>query len=143
MYIDADHRLEAHLKKDPISIEEWQRYKKLKNNDPRVTRVGKIIRRYSLDELPQLFNVLQGKMSLAGPRPYITEEIEKLDAFMTIIGRVKPGITGLWQTSGRSELSFEERIALDKFYVHNWSLWLDIVILLKSMRVPFSKKGAY
>jgi len=143
MYIDADHRLEKYFKNDPMAIEEWQRYKKLKNHDPRVTRVGKIIRRYSLDELPQLFNVLQGKMSLAGPRPYITEEIEKQDAFMTIIGRVKPGITGLWQTSGRSELSFEERIALDKFYVHNWSLWLDIVILLKSIRVPFSKKGAY
>jgi undecaprenyl-phosphate galactose phosphotransferase len=143
MYIDSDKRLEEHLKNNHEAREEWRKYKKLRKSDSRVTRVGRIIRRYSIDELPQLLNILQGKMSLVGPRPYILEELEGNGPFLKIIGKVKPGITGLWQSGGRSELSFEERMALDKYYVNNWSLWLDIVILLKSIKALFSKKGAY
>lgn len=143
MYQDSDSRLETYLSKNQEARIEWDRYKKLKNFDPRVTRIGKIIRRYSLDELPQLSNVLLGHMSLVGPRPYLSEELVGKDMFKSTIAKVKPGITGLWQTSGRSDLPFEKRIALDEYYIRNWSLWLDIVILLKSIKVLFSSKGAY
>jgi Undecaprenyl-phosphate galactose phosphotransferase WbaP len=143
MYINSAKRLEECLKNNREASQEWRKYKKLKQSDPRVTRVGKIIRKYSLDELPQLFNVLQGKMSLVGPRPYLLEELKEKESFLKIMTKVKPGITGLWQSSGRSELSFEERMALDKYYINNWSLWLDITIVLKSIKVLFSKKGAY
>lgn len=143
MYLDSDSRLETYLRDNQAAKLEWNRFKKLKNFDPRVTRIGKFIRRYSLDELPQLFNVLLGQMSLVGPRPYLSEELAGKDIFKNTIAKVKPGITGLWQTSGRSELPFDKRIALDENYIRNWSLWLDIVILLKSIRVLFSSKGAY
>jgi undecaprenyl-phosphate galactose phosphotransferase len=141
--MDSEKRLEKYLQDNPAAQEEWERFKKVRNSDPRVTRAGRILRKYSLDELPQLFNVLQGKMSLVGPRPYIPEELKGEDSFMMLLGRVRPGLTGLWQTSGRSELPFEERISLDKYYVHNWSLWFDIVILLKSIRILVMRKGAY
>jgi Undecaprenyl-phosphate galactose phosphotransferase WbaP len=143
MYVDSDSRLSSYLGQNEAARHEWDRYKKLKNHDPRVTRVGKFIRRYSLDELPQLFNVLSGQMSLVGPRPYLSEELAGKDMFKNTIAKVKPGITGLWQTSGRSELPFDKRIALDEYYIRNWSLWIDIVILLKSIKVLFSTKGAY
>jgi Undecaprenyl-phosphate galactose phosphotransferase WbaP len=143
MYLDSDSRLETYLKENRAAKQEWERYKKLKNFDPRVTRVGKFIRQYSLDELPQLLNILLGQMNLVGPRPYLSEELAGKDIFKNTLGKVKPGITGLWQTSGRSELPFDKRIALDEYYIRNWSLWLDIVILLKSIKVFFSSKGAY
>jgi len=143
MYIDNDTRLAEYLKNNPQAREEWNRYKKLKNHDPRVTHVGKFLRRYSLDELPQLFNVLQGKMSLVGPRPYLAKELEGKDTFKDVISLVKPGITGLWQISGRSELPFAKRISLDEYYIRNWSVWLDVTILLKSVKVWLSQKGAY
>lgn len=143
MHINCDEKLNEHLDAHPESKREWEKYKKLKNHDPRVTRVGRIIRRYSLDELPQLINVLTGRMSLVGPRPYIAEELEGQETFTKILARVKPGITGLWQISGRSDLPFEQRLDLDEYYIRNWSLWLDIVILLKSIKVLFSSKGAY
>jgi undecaprenyl-phosphate galactose phosphotransferase len=143
MYIDNDRRLAEYLKEDPQARSEWDEYKKLKNHDPRVTPVGKFLRRYSLDELPQLFNVLQGKMSLVGPRPYLSEELEGKDTFKSVIALVKPGITGLWQISGRSELPFAKRISLDEYYIRNWSVWLDVTILLKSIKVWLSQKGAY
>jgi undecaprenyl-phosphate galactose phosphotransferase len=143
MYVDNDKRLAEYLEDNPQARNEWEEFKKLKNRDPRVTRVGKFLRRYSLDELPQLFNVLQGKMSLVGPRPYLSEELEGKDTFKNVIALVKPGITGLWQISGRSELPFAKRISLDEYYIRNWSVWLDVTILLKSFRVWFSKKGAY
>jgi undecaprenyl-phosphate galactose phosphotransferase len=108
-----------------------------------VTRVGRLIRKYSLDELPQLFHILQGKMSLVGPRPYIEEELLGKDPLVNTITQVKPGITGLWQISGRSEVSFDERINLDEYYVRNWSPWLDFIILMKSVKVIFSGRGAY
>jgi len=143
MYMNSEAKLAEYLQTDREAQRQWSEFKKLKNHDPRVTRVGKIIRKYSLDELPQLINVLMGKMSLVGPRPYLAEELKGKDEFIDMIIRVKPGITGLWQISGRSELPFEERNALDEYYIRNWSLWLDITILLKSLKVLLSRKGAY
>ena len=143
MYLNSDERLHEYFTAHPEAKEEWEKYKKIKNRDPRVSRVGKWIRRYSLDEFPQLFNVLLGDMSLVGPRPYLSEELKDKEAFVSRMAKVKPGITGLWQVSGRSELPFEERINLDDYYIRNWSLWLDVVILMKSIRALFSSKGAY
>jgi len=143
MYTDADSRLENHLQSDPKARQEWERYKKLKSCDPRVTRVGKFLRKYSLDELPQLLNILKGDMSLVGPRPYIMEELKEVESLKSVILQVKPGITGLWQTSGRSSLPFKERIKIDEYYIRNWSLWIDIIILLKTFRVTTSGSGAF
>jgi undecaprenyl-phosphate galactose phosphotransferase len=143
MHLDIDEKLYEYLETNPEAKKEWEKFKKLKDYDPRVTKTGLVIRKFSLDELPQLFNVLQGKMSLVGPRPYLLDELEGKDSFIGMISRVKPGITGLWQISGRSEVPFEQRNAFDEYYVRNWSLWLDIKILLKSLRVLFSSKGAY
>jgi undecaprenyl-phosphate galactose phosphotransferase len=143
MYVDGNSRLQQYLSDSPIAQEEWKKYKKLKSYDPRVTRVGRIIRKYSLDEIPQLFNIVLGKMSLVGPRPYLIEELKGKAAFTGRIAKVKPGITGLWQVSGRSEVFFEERIGLDDYYIRNWTLWLDIVILLRSLKALFSGEGAY
>ncbi len=143
MFVNSDKRLAEYLNENERAREDWEKYKKLKKYDPRVTRMGKIIRRYSLDELPQLFNVLIGKMSLVGPRPYLYEELKEEELFTNIIAKVRPGITGLWQISGRSELSFQDRLSLDEYYIRNWSLWLDTVILIKSIKALFSSKGAY
>jgi len=143
MYLDAETRLEKHLQQNPLLREEWIRFKKLKTSDPRVTRIGKFLRKYSLDELPQLINVLKGEMSLVGPRPYIIEELEGIKEIRSMLLQVRPGITGLWQVSGRSLLPFEERLALDEYYLRNWTLWQDIVILIKTIGVFFSGKGAY
>lgn len=143
MYRNNDDILYEYLKTNPRAKEEWTRYKKLKNYDPRVTRVGKILRKYSLDELPQIINVLLGDMSLVGPRPYLYEEIKGNHMFSNIIFRVKPGITGLWQISGRNRLLFDTRIVIDEHYIRNWSLWMDIIILMKSVTVVLSGKGAY
>ncbi len=112
-------------------------------NDPRVTPFGKFLRRISFDELPQLWNVIKGEMSLVGPRPYLPYEVENIGKQMGIITKVKPGITGLWQVSGRSQLTFEERLQLDEYYVKNWSIWTDLVILVKTIRVLFKTEGAY
>lgn len=113
-------------------------------DDPRVTRVGKFLRRYSLDELPQLFNVLYGEMSLIGPRPLPTRDIDKFAERHFIRQEVLPGITGLWQVSGRSDvLDFEQVINLDMRYIENWSIWLDLEILFKTFMVVLKKEGAY
>ncbi len=142
MRVDADRVLQRILRKSPELREEWKKYKKLKN-DPRVTRVGRFLRKWSLDELPQLFNVLKGEMSLVGPRPYLPKERGDMGGYRKIIFRVKPGITGLWQIRGRNTLPFEVRLALDEFYVRNWSLWLDFVILVKTTKAVLERKGAY
>ena len=112
-------------------------------DDPRVTRVGKWIRRYSLDEIPQLFDVLAGDMSIVGPRPPLTEEVEKYDGRISRRMLVKPGMTGLWQVSGRSDLTWEESVRLDLYYVENWSLMQDLVILWRTARAVLSSDGAY
>jgi len=143
MHVDSDRRLAKYLKSNPVASQQLGQYRKLRNGDPRITQVGKFIRKYSLDELPQFFNVLIGQMSVVGPRPYLLEELQNKEAFMNHVSRVKPGITGLWQISGRSELTFEERTALDEHYVRNWSLWLDIIILVRTVKVLLSSKGAY
>lgn len=112
-------------------------------DDPRVTRVGQFIRRYSLDELPQLFNVLGGSMSLVGPRPPLPDEVEKYDGRVSRRMLVKPGVTGLWQVSGRSDLTWEESVRLDLSYVENWSMMQDVVILWRTARAVVAKEGAY
>ncbi|SQC29681.1 Putative colanic biosynthesis UDP-glucose lipid carrier transferase [Rothia kristinae] len=112
-------------------------------DDPRITRVGRFMRRYSLDELPQLFNVLRGDMSLVGPRPPLREEVEHYEQDVHRRLLVKPGITGLWQVSGRSDLSWEESTRLDLYYVENWSVLSDLLILLKTVRAVVAKDGAY
>ena len=112
-------------------------------DDPRVTKVGKIIRKTSIDELPQFFNVLKGEMSLVGPRPPIPYEVEKYEPWhLRRILEVKPGITGLWQVDGRSKTSFDDMVRLDLRYVQNWSLWLDVKILLKTIRAVIRPNGA-
>lgn len=141
MYEDADERLERILETDTIAKAEWEYYWKLKN-DPRVTKTGKFLRKTSLDEVPQIFNVLKGEMSLVGPRPYLPREWDALKEHREIIHSVQPGITGLWQVSGRSDSSCDQRISLDSWYVRNWNLWLDIVILLKTVYVVLKQEGA-
>lgn len=141
MYVDADSRLQELLDNDPDARIEWEKYWKLKN-DPRVTKMGKFLRKTSLDELPQIFNVLKGEMSLVGPRPYLPREWSFLKEYGEIILSVPPGITGLWQTCGRNDKTFHERLMLDSWYVRNWNLWLDIVILLKTMVVVIKREGA-
>lgn len=145
MYLDAEKRLEELLaENEELKIEFYTNFK-LKN-DPRVTPVGKILRRTSLDEFPQFINVLKGNMSLVGPRPVVQKEVEMY--YGTENGekvfQVKPGITGMWQANGRSDVEdYDERIALDLYYIRNWCLWLDIIILIKTVKNVISRKGAY
>ena len=146
MYKNGNRILEKHFKKNPNLKKEWEIYRKIKQEDPRVTPVGRILRRLSLDELPQIINVLKGEMSIVGPRPYLKDEFkiysvdkEKVQKILS----VKPGITGLWQVSGRNELTFEERVKLDVEYVEKKSLLLDLKILLKTVKILISRKGAY
>jgi undecaprenyl-phosphate galactose phosphotransferase len=142
MYENGDEILKEYLSKNPDEVEYYNIYHKYKN-DPRITRVGRILRATSLDEFPQFFNVLRGDMNLIGPRPYMLNEKEKMGKYnQDIILEVKPGVTGLWQVSGRNNLTFSERIELDKWYIHNWSLWMDFVIFMKTINVVFSKIGA-
>jgi undecaprenyl-phosphate galactose phosphotransferase len=143
MYADSNRRLEEHLKTNSAAREEWATYKKLKSFDPRVTGVGRFLRRYSLDELPQLANVIRGDMSIVGPRPYLQEELQEMKQVKSILFQVKPGITGLWQVSGRSDVPFAERLRLDEYYIRNWSLWTDIIILVKTVRVTLLGRGAF
>ncbi len=112
-------------------------------NDPRVTRVGAFMRRYSLDEVPQLFNVLLGNMSLVGPRPPLAREVEQYDQHVHRRFLVKPGMTGLWQVSGRSDLSWEDSVRLDLYYVENWSIVADVLILWKTLKAVSASRGAY
>jgi undecaprenyl-phosphate galactose phosphotransferase len=143
MYSDAQERLNTLLKNDEAVKNEWEMNFKLKD-DPRVTKIGAFLRQTSLDELPQIFNVLRGEMNFVGPRPVIQQEIDqyyKENAEYYFM--VKPGITGLWQVSGRSDTDYDFRVATDKWYVTNWSLWLDIVILIKTIKVVLKQDGAY
>lgn len=144
MYQDAEKRLNEILEKDPSKKEEWLRYRKLKD-DPRITKVGRIIRKLSLDELPQFINVLIGDMSVVGPRAITKEEIDRYykDEAKFYYYAVRPGITGLWQVSGRNEMDYNLRVRTDIWYVENWSFWLDIVIILKTIPAVFKSEGAY
>lgn len=142
MRAGADEALTSFLKRDADYQTEWEENKKIKN-DPRVTQVGKMLRRLSLDELPQVLNVIKGDMSLVGPRPIVEEEIEYYGNRYYLYTRVKPGLTGLWQVSGRNDTTYEDRVRYDEYYVRNWSIWLDIYILAKTIGAVLSGKGAY
>lgn len=142
MCIDAKEKLAELLENDPVAKAEWERDFKLKN-DPRITKSGAFLRKTSLDELPQIFNVLKGEMSLVGPRPVIEEELERYGEYVNDYLMVKPGITGMWQVSGRSDIDYKERVLLDSWYVRNWSVWIDIVMLVKTLKVVLLRKGAY
>ncbi len=142
MHTDAEQRLEELWLQNPSSSEEFKKHGKMKN-DPRVTRVGRFLRKTSLDELPQLWNVLKGEMSLVGPRPYLTSQASQICGTETLISRVPPGITGLWQVSGRSDVTIEQRVDLDLYYVRNWSVWLDLVILARTVQIVLLNRGAY
>jgi Undecaprenyl-phosphate galactose phosphotransferase WbaP len=141
MFVDADRKLQKLFEEDPELREEYEVFHKLRN-DPRITPVGRLIRRYSLDELPQLLNVLKGEMSLVGPRAYMPSELPKMDRMEPTILQNRPGITGLWQVSGRNGLSFEERVQLDVHYMHNWTPWLDLYILIRTFPVVMTGEGA-
>jgi lipopolysaccharide/colanic/teichoic acid biosynthesis glycosyltransferase len=142
MCVNSAEVLEDYLSKHPEARAEWNKTHKLRH-DPRITKLGAFLRRYSLDELPQLWNVLSGHMSLVGPRPIVAAEVEKYADSFECYCRVKPGLTGLWQVSGRSELTYDERVALDCNYVNRWSLRRDIKILLKTFAVVVNQDGAY
>ena len=142
MVVDADTILQKHLDADAELRAEWKRDQKLKN-DPRITSVGRFLRNTSLDELPQLWNVFVGDMSLVGPRPIVTEEIQKYGKVYDLYTCVLPGITGLWQISGRNNTTYKERLAYDSFYVRKWSPWLDIYILIRTVITVLTREGAY
>ena len=142
MHQDADAKLRYLLDSDPALKVEFEAAHKLRI-DPRVTRVGNFLRRTSLDELPQLVNVIMGTMSMVGPRPIVEAETEKYGMVYAVYKQVRPGMTGYWQANGRSDTSYEERVRMDNFYVTNWTPWLDLVILLQTVRVVVMGKGAY
>lgn len=142
MCIDAKEKLEKLLDTDPEVRAEWEKDFKLKN-DPRITKSGAFLRKTSLDELPQIFNVLKGEMSLVGPRPIIKAEMERYGEYINDYLMVKPGITGMWQVSGRNDIDYTERVLLDSWYVRNWSIWIDLVMLFKTIAVVLFRKGAY
>jgi Undecaprenyl-phosphate galactose phosphotransferase WbaP len=142
MQINADQVLRNFLELNPDRKIEWEQYQKLKN-DPRITAFGRFMRRFSMDELPQLWNVLKGEMSLVGPRPIVPDQYKRYGKPYSFYKKVNPGITGLWQISGRNDTAFSRRVQLDIDYVSNWSTWLDILILVKTIWVVLRQKGAY
>jgi Undecaprenyl-phosphate galactose phosphotransferase WbaP len=139
---DAGQILQTYLQSNPAAMHEWNEIHKLKY-DPRITCVGKWLRKFSLDELPQLINIIMGDLSLVGARPILPEEQQHYGAHLDVYTGSKPGLTGLWQVSGRSNTTYDERIHYDTYYIHNWSIWLDIYILLRTIWVVLSKDGAY
>ena len=142
MVPDAQERLQEYLAANPEARKEWEENFKL-TNDPRVTKLGAFLRKTSLDELPQLWNVIVGDMSLVGPRPIVQAEVPRYHENIREYYMVRPGITGMWQASGRSDTTYEERVAMDTWYVRNWSVWIDLVYLFKTFKAVFVGKGAY
>jgi undecaprenyl-phosphate galactose phosphotransferase len=143
MHINSDATLKRYIENNPGVLKELEERNKIEE-DPRVTRVGRLLRRTSIDELPQLLNVLTGAMSIVGPRPDSREAVERFyQEYKEIYENIRPGITGLWQVSGRSDIDYKQRVKLDYLYMLNWSLWLDSVILLSTFRAILSGKGAY
>ena len=141
MIVGADDKLEKYLEENEEARKEFDQYKKLKD-DPRVTKVGKFIRKTSIDEFPQFINVLKGEMSLVGPRPYLEKEREDMNGYYKYIITCKPGLTGLWQVSGRSDCTFDERIDLDMEYYNNHNLKMDIKIIFKTAEKIVKREGA-
>jgi Undecaprenyl-phosphate galactose phosphotransferase WbaP len=142
MQVDGDKILHSYLAEHPDEAHEWHTTQKLKR-DPRITRVGALMRKTSIDELPQLWNVVIGQMSVVGPRPMLESQVAMYGDSFNLYKQVRPGITGLWQVSGRNELSFAERVKLDKYVIQNWSVWLDLYILARTAGVVLTAKGAY
>jgi undecaprenyl-phosphate galactose phosphotransferase len=142
MVINGDEVLKEYLASNASARAEWASTRKLQN-DPRVTKIGKFLRKSSLDELPQLLNVLRGEMSLVGPRPIVTAEVSKYEGDIAHYYRVRPGITGLWQVSGRNDVTYGQRVHMDSWYVRNWSLWHDIAIMFKTIPALLKRSGAY
>ncbi len=142
MCVDSAGLLEKYLEQNPDARTEWNKTHKLRN-DPRVTRIGAFLRRYSLDEVPQLWNVFRGQMSLVGPRPIVAAEVEKYGDCFDCYRKVVPGLTGMWQVSGRSDLTYSERVALDCKYVANWSLGQDVLILMRTFSSVVNQDGAF
>jgi len=141
MVINADEKLKKYLEENEQARKEYEKYKKLEN-DPRVTAIGKFIRKTSIDELPQFINILKGEMSLVGPRPYLPREIKDMGENYTEIVKVKPGLTGLWQVNGRSDTTFKQRTEIDKEYIERKSTILDIKIIIRTFLKVFVKEGA-
>jgi Undecaprenyl-phosphate galactose phosphotransferase WbaP len=142
MVADSQKQLEKLLESDTEIEKEWKTYHKLAN-DPRVTRIGRILRRTSIDEFPQLLNILKGEMTLVGPRPIVDAEVEKYGEDYSRIFSIKPGLTGLWQVSGRSNTNYEERIVYDTFYLQSWSIWMDLWVIFKTFGAVVQGRGAY
>ncbi len=138
----ADEVLRLRLLGDPALRSEWEERRKLRH-DPRVTWLGEILRRASLDELPQLWNVIRGEMSLVGPRPIVALEAEKYGSKYVLYRKVRPGLTGLWQVSGRNNTTYAQRVEFDEYYVRNWSVWLDLYILGRTAKAILTGEGAY
>jgi len=141
MAVDAEQKLSELLQNDPAARAEYRRHHKLAD-DPRLTRTGKWLRRFSLDELPQFLNVLKGEMSLVGPRAYMPSELNEIGDYAPVILRIQPGLTGWWQVMGRHGTTFEQRLRMDEYYISNWSLWMDFYILMKTVWVVLGGKGA-
>jgi exopolysaccharide production protein ExoY len=142
MKVDAEARLKNWLRDNPAAAAEWKATQKLKH-DPRLTPIGQSLRRSSIDELPQLFNVLRGDMSLVGPRPVVVEELPRYGREITHYYAARPGLTGAWQVSGRNDVSYAERVWLDTEYCMSWSLTNDLLIMLKTVPALFSGRGSY
>ena len=142
MVVDSEKRLQEMLENDPEIRAEWEKNHKLQN-DPRITSIGKLLRRTSMDEFPQLINILKGEMSLIGPRPIVDDEVEKYGEDYERIFSIKPGLSGLWQVSGRSNTNYHERVAYDTYYLQSWSVWLDLWIIFKTFGVVIKGRGAY
>lgn len=143
MRVDGDELLARYLTANPQARDEWQKYAKLREHDPRLTRIGGFLRRWSLDELPQLYNVLKGEMSLVGPRPYLPHELERIGIDLSTILSARPGMTGFWQVSGRNQITLEDRVKLEAWYVRNWTTWLDCIVFAKTFRVVlYPENGA-
>jgi lipopolysaccharide/colanic/teichoic acid biosynthesis glycosyltransferase len=134
MHLQSDELLVNHLAGNPAAADEWYKFAKLRDHDPRVTRVGNFLRRWSLDEFPQLLNVLKGDMSLVGPRPYLPQERDRIGSDLFTILSSRPGMTGFWQVSGRNQLTLDDRVQLEAWYVRNWTIWFDCIILAKTIR---------
>jgi Undecaprenyl-phosphate galactose phosphotransferase WbaP len=142
MVPDAEAILQRLIEENSDIREQYEEYHKLRD-DSRVTRIGRFLRKTSLDELPQLWNVLRGEMSLVGPRPYLPRESDKIGSVRGEILRVPPGITGPWQVAGRNDISFSERVQIDAYYVRDWSVWLDLVLLARTVEILVFGRGSY